>query len=219
MTDQNLYRLSIGGMSCAGCVASVEDALRRVPGVVEASVSFADHTAQVKAEVTADILIKAVVDAGYEAAELKSLEDAQGEREVPLEGFEIDARFYVGSEAVPLTFTESDGRYTTEPPGPLAAGDYVVELRIRPMLEEGAGHWIEYPDLGFTVEASESEATVGAVENHEEPPPEEHGETGWGGALLLLLLFNLLLGGGAFGALFVRKRLQLRRALAEAEEA
>ena len=34
-------RLSIGGMSCAGCVKAVEDALNGVPGVREVSVNFA----------------------------------------------------------------------------------------------------------------------------------------------------------------------------------
>ena len=42
-------RLSIGGMSCAGCVATVEKALQGVDGVQEASVNFADHTASVVA--------------------------------------------------------------------------------------------------------------------------------------------------------------------------
>jgi Cu+-exporting ATPase len=75
------HRLSIGGMSCAGCVASVENALRAVPGVAEATVSFAEHVAVVQGGVDGATLIKAVVDAGYEAAELKGLDDEQGERE------------------------------------------------------------------------------------------------------------------------------------------
>ena len=81
MTEAALHRLSIGGMSCAGCVAAVEDALRKTPGVDEASVNFAEHTAQVRGDVDADTLIKSVVDAGYEAAELKGLDDEQAERE------------------------------------------------------------------------------------------------------------------------------------------
>lgn len=75
MKNDTVMRLSIGGMSCAGCVASVERALQSVPGVAEASVNFAEHTATVKTEVPADILIKAVVDAGYQAAELRGAED------------------------------------------------------------------------------------------------------------------------------------------------
>ena len=41
-------------MSCAGCVASVEDTLRAVEGVNEASVNFAEHTAVVTGLVAAD---------------------------------------------------------------------------------------------------------------------------------------------------------------------
>ena len=73
-------RLSIGGMSCAGCVGSVENAINNVPGVISGEVNFAEHTADISGDVSADILIKAIVDAGYEAAELKSAED-QAEKE------------------------------------------------------------------------------------------------------------------------------------------
>jgi P-type Cu+ transporter len=65
-------RLSIGGMSCAGCVATVEKTLKNVPGVSEAAVNFAEHTASVSGTADAKALISAVVAAGYEAAELKS---------------------------------------------------------------------------------------------------------------------------------------------------
>lgn len=66
------YRLSIGGMSCAGCVTTVERALQAVPGVAEANVNFAEHTATVHGEVEIPELIKAVQDVGYEASELSS---------------------------------------------------------------------------------------------------------------------------------------------------
>ena len=69
------FRLSVAGMSCAGCVASVEKVLKAVPGVQDAEVNFAEHTANVSGEVTAQILIEAVVKAGYEAAELRNAED------------------------------------------------------------------------------------------------------------------------------------------------
>ncbi len=74
-------RLSIGGMACAGCVGAVEDALKSVPGVEVASVNFAEHTAEVTGEATAEELIKAVTAAGYEAAELRSAADEE-EKEV-----------------------------------------------------------------------------------------------------------------------------------------
>ncbi len=68
-------------MSCAGCVAAVEKALQGVPGVERAQVNFAANTALVSGDVAVDTLIKAVVDAGYEAAELRSMEVEQAERD------------------------------------------------------------------------------------------------------------------------------------------
>ena len=68
-------RLSISGMSCAGCVATVEEALSNTPGVEQASVNFAEHTASVTGDVHTEDLIHAVEAAGYGAAELKSAED------------------------------------------------------------------------------------------------------------------------------------------------
>lgn len=75
------YRLSIGGMSCAGCVASVEKLLRAAPGVESVEVNFAEHSAVVDGDIEIQQLISAVFDGGYEAAELKSLEEEQSERE------------------------------------------------------------------------------------------------------------------------------------------
>jgi P-type Cu+ transporter len=75
MVERHHTRLSISGMSCAGCVAAVEGALRAVPGVREASVNFADHTAEVSGAVPPQTLMAAVKAAGYEAAELKGNED------------------------------------------------------------------------------------------------------------------------------------------------
>ena len=69
------YRLSVSGMSCAGCVATVEDALRAVPGVQQATVNFAEHTARVEGDVPVAALIRAVAAAGYEAAELRGVGD------------------------------------------------------------------------------------------------------------------------------------------------
>ena len=70
MSQSIQYRLSISGMSCAGCVASVENALRNVGGVENATVNFAEHTASVEGNVSVDDLIKSVVSAGYGAAEM-----------------------------------------------------------------------------------------------------------------------------------------------------
>ena len=75
------YRLSVGGMSCAGCVASVESALNSVPGVEEATVNFAEHTAIVKGDVNIADVISAVKLASYDAAELKGGDEEAAEKE------------------------------------------------------------------------------------------------------------------------------------------
>ncbi|HPF58324.1 MAG TPA: heavy metal translocating P-type ATPase [Candidatus Competibacteraceae bacterium] len=71
-------RLAVTGMSCAGCVAAVENALRSAPGVTTANVNFAERTAQVSGDVPLPALIQAIRAAGYDAAELK---DAAAEAE------------------------------------------------------------------------------------------------------------------------------------------
>ncbi len=75
-------RLSIAGMSCAGCVASVETALRAVPGVCEATVNLVERTAAVSGEVDSVELVAAVRAAGYDAAELRGVEDEEEKQAV-----------------------------------------------------------------------------------------------------------------------------------------
>ena len=68
MAEQELT-LKISGMSCASCVAHVEDALSEVPGVVDARVNFATEQASVRLEagqVPPARLAEAITDAGYE---------------------------------------------------------------------------------------------------------------------------------------------------------
>ena len=59
--------LLIDGLSCAGCVNTVEKALVGVDGVNEARVNFAEQTATILGHAEASVLIQAVVDAGYQA--------------------------------------------------------------------------------------------------------------------------------------------------------
>lgn len=75
--------LGIGGMTCASCVARVERALQRVPGVVSASVNLATESARVQwradptlaAELPAR-LQRAIRDAGYDPRPLDEDTDA-----------------------------------------------------------------------------------------------------------------------------------------------
>lgn len=73
-TSQEL-RLSILGMRCAGCIASVEGALTSVAGVESVSVNFADHSAIVKGNPDIEALKKSVKAAGFDAAVMEGIED------------------------------------------------------------------------------------------------------------------------------------------------
>ncbi|MFM8769175.1 MAG: heavy metal translocating P-type ATPase, partial [Rubrivivax sp.] len=75
MTD---HTLNIDGMTCASCVARVERALRKVPGVQAASVNLATEQAQVSTETEADpqVLLAAIQRAGYEASLVQRDADA-----------------------------------------------------------------------------------------------------------------------------------------------
>jgi len=69
------YRLSIGGMACAGCVSAVEEALTGVDGVQSAVVNLGERTANVSTTSDVEVLIQVVKKAGFEAAELCTLAD------------------------------------------------------------------------------------------------------------------------------------------------
>jgi len=68
----------VGGMTCAACVARVEEALSSVPGVVSANVNLASEKATVEYVEGTDFadLRRAVKEAGYElGSEAETLED------------------------------------------------------------------------------------------------------------------------------------------------
>ncbi|MGB7293786.1 MAG: heavy metal translocating P-type ATPase [Thermodesulfobacteriota bacterium] len=73
---KNTKRLLIPDMSCASCVEAVEGGLRSVPGVTEANVNFADRTAMVTGDASAEDLVQAVTKAGYTAS---LIEDSRGD--------------------------------------------------------------------------------------------------------------------------------------------
>ena len=109
--ETNTHRLSISGMSCAGCVATVENALKNVPGVVESTVNFAEHTATVRGNVDAKALIAAVTASGYEAAELRGLEDESGKEAAELVHYRALLRKFIvaGVIGLPLMLAEPLG--------------------------------------------------------------------------------------------------------------
>jgi copper chaperone len=67
----NDIQLSVTGMTCGGCVASVQKVLSALPGVQTVEVTLTPGQARVvydPARVDRDALIKAVVDAGFGAS-------------------------------------------------------------------------------------------------------------------------------------------------------
>src|SRR3989304_277197 len=76
--------LAVTGMSCAGCAANVERALRKVDGVREAGVNIATAKATVLYDpgvVAPADLVKAIVAAGYGVAAAPDPAATAGERE------------------------------------------------------------------------------------------------------------------------------------------
>ncbi len=68
MAEANLS-IGVEGMSCGGCVLSVEAALAAVPGVEKVEVRLAEKRAMVWArEVPRERLVNAVNNAGFDAA-------------------------------------------------------------------------------------------------------------------------------------------------------
>lgn len=70
---------NIEGMTCASCVSAIEKAIGNLPGVLQPSVNLATEKATVKVLskiVTADQVIRAVQDAGYDAAAISGRDEA-----------------------------------------------------------------------------------------------------------------------------------------------
>lgn len=65
IADEKTTILQLSELSCGHCVASVKKALEAVPGVESAEVTL--EQAIVKGNVDPQLLVKAVVDAGYQA--------------------------------------------------------------------------------------------------------------------------------------------------------
>ena len=79
---QERITLAIGGMTCAACARRVEGALRKAPGVRDATVNLATHEATVVVDpgaTGADRLAAAVAGAGYRASAEVSADPAADE--------------------------------------------------------------------------------------------------------------------------------------------
>jgi len=81
-TDTLALDIGVGGMTCASCVMRVERALKKVPGVQDATVNLATESARVHFAPSAEMearMRRAVRDAGYEPrtqAQADAMEDA-----------------------------------------------------------------------------------------------------------------------------------------------
>jgi Cu+-exporting ATPase len=90
-------QLAVQGMTCASCVARVEKALKKVPGVTDASVNLATEQATVHgAGLDTGAIIAAVALAGYEAAPVQSGQP----RTVPPPRSGLQARWPVAAAAI-----------------------------------------------------------------------------------------------------------------------
>lgn len=89
-----MEQYTVTGMSCAACTARVEKAVSGVKGVTSCSVSLLTNSMGVEGTASAEEIIAAVRDAGYEASlkkgnknqttRLSSAEDALKDRETPV---------------------------------------------------------------------------------------------------------------------------------------
>ncbi|QTF92430.1 heavy metal translocating P-type ATPase [Halomonas sp. BM-2019] len=98
-------RLSIGGMTCASCVNSVQQALARTPGVTSAEVNFGTRTAQVRGSAAEAALMRAVAAAGYEAEpilDLRQAEEARTAKDAETYRRRLKGSFWSLALAVPL---------------------------------------------------------------------------------------------------------------------
>src|SRR5215207_945757 len=86
-TAPDTLDLGVSGMTCASCVARVERALKKVPGVTDATVNLATESARVSyapAEQMEAQIRRAVRNAGYEP---RARDEAQSEDLSPWAGF------------------------------------------------------------------------------------------------------------------------------------
>ncbi|WP_282166490.1 heavy metal translocating P-type ATPase [Shewanella japonica] len=72
--------LALIGVTCASCVNSIETALVTLVNRESININFANRTATIHSQQSAQKLIKAIQDAGYDATEIVNQDDAQDEK-------------------------------------------------------------------------------------------------------------------------------------------
>lgn len=92
-------QFTIGGMTCAACVNSVEGILRQLPGVKKAVVALATSLGEIEYDplvVSKDDIVNAIEDAGFEASFVQSSEQDKIVLGVVGISTEIDVQFLEG---------------------------------------------------------------------------------------------------------------------------
>jgi len=106
------YDLKVQGMTCASCVARIEKAIRRVPGVVDASVNLATGTATVQArDASVEAAIAAVREAGYEAAPKSADRAATADREPGMPAWRVVVALALAAPLVAPMVADLFGRH------------------------------------------------------------------------------------------------------------
>ena len=120
---ERVTRLSVSGMHCAGCVSRVEQAIKAVPGVAEASVNLGERTATVHGTASAAQLIAAIKASNYDAAELRGAEDEEKKEAVEFAHYRTLLRRFLVAAVVGF---------------PLMAMELLGKM---PMLHQPGGQW------------------------------------------------------------------------------
>ena len=80
-STSNIQFFSLQGISCAGCVRSVDKALTALQiqqsDLEDFSINFADRSAAIRGEISAQLVIESIQKAGYDASVLNSDEDRE----------------------------------------------------------------------------------------------------------------------------------------------
>ena len=71
----NTFQLSLHGIKCCSCLATVEQALQKVSGVEKVDIDQDSRTANVKTYASVESLIAAIKAVGYDATIVNSAKD------------------------------------------------------------------------------------------------------------------------------------------------
>lgn len=102
---ETTVKLGLVGMTCANCAQKIERKLKRLPGVVEATVNFGTETALVRyipGMVDVAAMKQAVMDLGYEAFAKEEEGAADAEREAREKEMKRQWRLFLFSAALTL---------------------------------------------------------------------------------------------------------------------